>query len=229
MQLHFNFSRTVKVHDLRIPYPLLWTPIHGRQIISAEVALRRAATGISWFLPVETLFSAHVQPGIEGCASGTLTLENFCEAEDGLPDWNSLREAYWARTLPFGQILAQQMFRSPSHPWSLSDASLALDVGRHDLKRRLFREAYSFASTLKRCRMLRILLSVLSEDMPAPNLPTGMFASGNSKLDSIFEASHQTRLSTIARSRLPARSQSAPPDRVPPSEIKTNILSPGVR
>ncbi|SEK13154.1 hypothetical protein SAMN05192539_106414 [Paraburkholderia diazotrophica] len=38
------------------------------------------------------------------------------------------------------------------------------------LQMRLFREAYSFASSLKRCRMLHLFLSALSEEIPPPDL-----------------------------------------------------------
>lgn len=203
MHLHFSFSRTVQAHSLRVPFPVLWNPHLGAHAVAAEVTLKRTAPGLGWVVPAETLFSVDLAPGIEGCAAGTLTLELFDSGVHSAPDWTSLHAAYWTRSSLFGRALAQQMFIAPAYPWNIAEVSRTLGEDIRTVQMRLFREAYSFTSTLRRCRMLRVLLSTLSKDAPSPKLPATALAGSAQQMDSLFEAVHQTRLSTIERSRLP--------------------------
>ena len=158
-------------------------------------------------MPAETLFSVRVEPDAYGRASGTVTLDSYsyCAPRRAGPDWIFLQRALGcADGPPFGQALAQQMFTFPEYDWKVTAVAGTLGINTRPLQMRLFREAYSFASTLRRCRILRIFLSALSTDLALPHAaPPIRTAESERRLDAIFQAAFQTRLSTIAKSRLP--------------------------
>ncbi|AFT90217.1 hypothetical protein [Paraburkholderia phenoliruptrix] len=113
----------------------------------------------------------------------------------------TLHQAFWHGGAPFGCALAQQIFAVPEYHWTLSEVAQAVGTDTGTLQMRLFREAYSFASSLKRCRMLRLFLSALSEDIPPPDLSPSV--RNPHRLDSMFKAAFQTRLTIIEQCRLP--------------------------
>ena len=113
----------------------------------------------------------------------------------------SLHYAFWNGTTPFGRVLAQQMFATPEYQWTLSEVLRVVGTDTRALQMRLFREAYSFASALKRCRMLRLFLAALSEDIPLPDFPASV--QSRQKLDLKFKAAFQTRLTAFEQCRLP--------------------------
>jgi len=171
MELRFSLSRTLKVQDLRIPVPVHWAPEHGVHRLSAEKALRKWPTGTGWAIPAEVLFSIDIEPGVRGCATGTLTL---CSSELGRrsgPDWCGLQNAYWNISSTFGSTLSREIFLSPEHPWTIDEVSAFIGVTARELRGRLFREAYSFSTSLKRCRLLHVFLSTLSPDHPSRTCP----------------------------------------------------------
>lgn len=114
----------------------------------------------------------------------------------------TLHHAFWQGSTPFGRALAQQMFEMPDYQWTLSELAHAVGTDTRTAQMRLFREAYSFASALKRCRMLRLFLSALSEDIPPPALPASVW--NPKRLDLMFKAALHTKLTTIRQCRLPA-------------------------
>ena len=209
MQLRFSFSRPVHLRDLRFPFPLVWTADRGTHAISGTAGAALLAPGVDWPVAAETLFSMKIAPGVQGVASGMLALDCPGDAYAHEPDWRALRRAYAAHDVPFGRVLAQQMFRHPSWPWRLADTAAALGVETRSLQMRLFREAYSFAAALKRCRMLRVLLAGLSGDAPVP-VPQAWAHARAGQIDSMFAHAFDTPLSTIERSRVPARHAAFP-------------------
>ena len=202
MNLCFQLSRTLSALDLRIPFPVQWMPITGAHHISAEVTLRGDTHEQGWKIPEETLFSISIEPGVEGFAAGCITLQSFVIEHADVLDWATLREAYEEeKALPFGRALARQMFNHPNYPWSVAETAASLGTDSRGLRARLFREAYSFSSTQKRCRMLRLFLSALSEDCPFPDQSASGSKFRASKLDSIFEAAHGAKLSSVVDSQ----------------------------
>ncbi|WP_459624386.1 hypothetical protein [Burkholderia sp. 3C] len=210
MKLSFSLARPLRLHHLRCPFPIDWAQHAGVHAVEAEAVLAKRAHGPGWRIPAETLFTVSLTPGEDGCASGTLTLES-CPAGAllGGPDWGALREAFAAADsasrnascIPFGRTLAQQMFLWPGHAWALSEVSRELGVESRAVRMRLFREAYSFASTLRRCRMLRLLLQTLAHDISVVLATDPRTPSSRRRLDAMFDAQYQASLSTIATSR----------------------------
>ncbi|MEK6420289.1 MAG: hypothetical protein V4801_11830 [Burkholderia gladioli] len=206
MKLRFSLSRPLHLHDLRCPFPIDWERHAGVQAVQAEAALAKRAHGPGWHIPAEVLFTVSLAPGSDGCASGTLTLESCPSGEPfGGPDWCALRAAFAASGSPscppFGRALAQQMFLWPGHAWTLGEVSDALGVESRVVRMRLFREVYSFASTLRRCRMLRLLLETLAHDISVVLAPDARIAASRRQLDAMFDAKYKASLSTIAMSR----------------------------
>lgn len=209
MQLRFSLSRPVHLRDLRFPFPLVWTADRGSHAISGTGGAALLAQGIGWPVAAETLFSMQIAPGVQGVASGTLSLDCPVRAPAHAPDWGALRRAYAAHDVPFGRVLAQHMFCHPSCAWRLADTAAALGVETRALQMRLFREAYSFAAALKRCRMLRVLLAGLSGDATVP-VPQAWAHARSSEIDSMFVDAFDMPLSSIERSRVPARNMPFP-------------------
>lgn len=206
MKLSFSLSRPLHLHELRCPFPIDWAQHAGVHAVQAESVLSKRAQGPGWHIPAEALFTVSLAPGGDGCASGTLTLESCPSgALLGGPDWPALREAFAAMgspsCAPFGRALAQQMFLWPGHAWTLSEVSDALGVEGRLVRMRLFREAYSFASTLRRCGMLRLLLQTLAHDISVVLAPDPRIASSRRRLDVLFDAKYKASLSAIAMSR----------------------------
>ncbi|MEM5342898.1 hypothetical protein [Paraburkholderia azotifigens] len=204
MNLRFRLARTVSIQNVRFPFPILWHAHTGCHQLDAEVALKRctAIDGTGLHIPAETLFSVTIEPGIEGSASGTLTLESFEIRISGMPEWQELHHAFRQRKTPFGRTLAQQMFTYPAYPWATSEVSSRIEVDSRRLRSRLFQEAYSFAATLRRCRMLRALLTALSDDVAESDRDGQFMPQCRYKVDSMFNAAFNTKLSTIELSRM---------------------------
>ncbi|MCB4350274.1 hypothetical protein LA345_41495 (plasmid) [Burkholderia vietnamiensis] len=202
MNLRFHLSRTVSMQNVRFPFPIRWRCHSGVHDITAEIVLKRSVNDACWYIPAETLFSFTVEPGIEGSARGALTVESFDSRSNLIPDWLELHSAFRQRKTPFGRALAQQMFTHPAYPWTISEVSGHVDVDGRRLRVRLFQEAYSFASTLRRCRMLRALLSALSRDAVESGANVQFLPQCRYRVDSMFDAAFQTKLSTIEMSRL---------------------------
>jgi len=209
MQLRFCFSRPVHLRDLRFPFALVWTADRGTHAISGTAGAALLAPGVGWPVAAETLFSMKLAPDVQGVASGMLSLACPAGTHTREPDWGALRRAYAAHDVPFGRVLAQQMFCHPSCPWRLADTAAALGIEVRALQMRLFREAYSFAAALKRCRMLRVLLAGLSGDAPVP-VPPAWAHARSGQIDSMFARAFDMPLSTIERSRVPARHAAFP-------------------
>ncbi|MBN3722857.1 hypothetical protein [Burkholderia sp. Ac-20379] len=206
MKLSFSLSRPLHLHELRCPFPIDWERRAGVHAMEAESVLAKRAHGPGWHIPAETLFTVLLAPGSDGCASGTLTLESCPSgALFGGPDWLALRAAFAASGspsgTPFGRALAQQMFLWPGHAWTLNEVSDALGVDSRIVRMRLFREVYSFASTLRRCRMLRLLLQTLAHDISVVLAPDARIAASRRQLDAMFDAKYKASLSEIATSR----------------------------
>jgi hypothetical protein len=202
MELRFNLSRSLKVQDLRIPVPVVWVPEHGEHRLTAETALRKGPAGAGWTVQAEVLFSFHVEPGLRGCVSGTLTLGLAAVNHERGPDWFALHDSYWNVESVFGATLAREMFSLPEYAWSIEEVSAIIGVTPRELRGRLFRQAYSFSSSLRRSRLLHVFLSTLSPDHPARDLTKAM-TSNKHPLDSVFESTHRVALSTISRITLP--------------------------
>lgn len=204
------------MQDLRIPVPIHWTPEHGTHQLSAEKALRKWPTEKGWAVPAEILFSIHIEPGVRGSASGTLTLcSSDLERANG-PDWFALHDAYRHSRSTFGSTLAREMFLLPEHPWNIQDVSAVIGVIPRELRCRLFREAYSFSASLRRCRLLHVFLSTLSPDHPSRDLTKAM-TSNRHHLDTTFKSTHHVALSSIAKMTLPNVSPGHLQERLPPA------------
>jgi hypothetical protein len=211
MNLRFRLAQPVSIQNVRFPFGIRWHCHTGLYDISAEVALKRVTEVSGWYIPPETLFSVSVKPGIEGNASGTLALESPVTLTPLTPDLQSLHHAFWQGKAPFGRALAQQMFLHPAYEWSIAEVSKSVGVDTRLLRARLFREAYSFASTLRRCRLLRALLCALSED-ESESEPVGNYMPRcQYRVDSMFNAAFKTKLSAITKSRFLSANRSVPP------------------
>jgi AraC-like DNA-binding protein len=214
MELRFNLSRTLKVQDLRIPVPVLWIPEHGEHRLTAETALRKGPSGTGWTVPAEVLFSFSIEPGVRGRASGTLNLCWQAPEDEAKPDWCALHESYWDIDSTFGATLAREIFTLPEYPWTIEEVSAIVGVSPRELRGRLFRQAYSFSSTLRRCRLLHAFLSALSPDHPSLNL-TQTTTRYKHHLDNTFKATHHVALSTISKITLPRVAAGNLLDRLP--------------
>ncbi|CAN7666881.1 hypothetical protein LJR230_005069 [Trinickia sp. LjRoot230] len=206
MHLAFTLSRPIRARGLRFPYALNWQRVSGTHVISADSSFVRTHAGASWVLPAENCFSVAIEPDAHGCAAGMLIFDSFTEVSGMKPDYAALAHAFAQPAPPFGQTLAQQMFSSPDYPWSAAEIATCLGIDKRTLQMRLFREAYSFASALRRCRLLRCFLAALSTHAQPPDAWLRSRTGEPRKLDAIFETSYGTRLSTIEASRLPIRS-----------------------
>ncbi|WP_429577677.1 hypothetical protein [Paraburkholderia youngii] len=216
MDLRFDVSRTLKVNDLRVPVPIYWTPEQGEHQLAAEKALRKGPKGMGWTIPAEVLFSFNIVPGLRGCASGILTLSAPTAGCAGHPNWLALHESYWDVESTFGATLAREMFTLPEYPWTVEEVAAIVGVTARELRGRLFRQAYSFSSTLKRCRLLHAFLSALSPDHPSRDLGQAI-TSDKHHLDNAFKATHHVALSTISKITLPRVAGGNLLGRLPPS------------
>ncbi|KND57616.1 hypothetical protein BVER_02417 [Candidatus Burkholderia verschuerenii] len=202
MELRFNLSRTLKVQDLRFPVPIHWSPGHGEHRLTAETALRKGPSGTGWSVPAEVLFSFSIEPGVRGCASGTLTLcSSGTDLTDG-PDWGALHKSYWDVASTFGATLAREMFTRPEYPWTIEEVAAIAGVTPRELRGRLFRQAYSFSSTLRRCRLLHVFLTALSPDHPPRDLSSAITRNKH-LLDDRFKTAHHVAISAISKITLP--------------------------
>jgi hypothetical protein len=112
-----------------------------------------------------------------------------------------LSRAYRERSRPFGLALAQEIFTHADRSWSPDEVSRYLGVTVRDLRMRLFREDYGFASTVRRCRALQLFLSGLCYDFPHPSA-FSEFRHSTERMDSMLADAFSVRFSTLSRIRL---------------------------
>jgi hypothetical protein len=198
MDLHYRLSRDLHAHDIRFPFPSTWTSLCGEQAVSHGALTRVSRPGAQCLIPAEKLFSFAITPGVEGHASGRLSLHTAELTADQEPDWRSLERVFETRTQRFGLALAQAMFMQPDHAWSLQEICEALAITEREIRTRLFREDYGFASTLRRCRALHLLLGALCHDFP-----NTLSAARSHRADSVLSSAFNVRLATLSRIRLP--------------------------
>jgi hypothetical protein len=202
MNLHFRLSRDLQAHDIRFPFPVTWISTCGAHVFSHRGNRRVSGAGGQWHIPAEELFSVSVSPGVEGHASGSLSFSSVDLPRTAEPDWDSLEQVFRTRSRPFGLALAQAIFLQPERDWSLQETSDAIHVSERDIRTRLFREDYGFASTVRRCRALHLLLGSLCDDFPQPSMPPHAMLT-RQRADSLLSRAFSVRLSTLSKFRLP--------------------------
>ena len=203
MNLHFRLSRDLQARDLRFPFPVTWTWTCGMHVLSHGGNRRVSGAGGQWHIPAEKLFSVSVSPGVEGHASGSLKFSSVDLPRAAEPDWATLEHVFRTRSRPFGLALAQEIFLQPERDWSLREASDAIGVSEREIRTRLFREDYAFASTVRRCRALHLLLGTLCDDFPNPSMPAHVMLT-RQRADSLLSRAFSVRLSALSKFRLPA-------------------------
>jgi AraC-like DNA-binding protein len=108
---------------------------------------------------MEQLFDVEVIPDHTGAATGWLEVQMPELTSRAAPDWKHLAVILRRSARPgIGLALTQSMFGCPCYAWTVGRVADELGVSRRELQMALFREAYSFAATLRRCRRLNKLL-----------------------------------------------------------------------
>lgn len=202
MEYRFAFSRSVHARNLRFPVPMHWCLAAGAGELLIEGVPSRDACS-EWHIPAEHAFDVALSPGIEGVAAGHVMLEGRVPQCEAAPDWCALQYVFAARERSFGQALAQAVFEAPEFAWQLDDTARRIGISSRALQMRLFREAYAFSSTVRRCRLLHLWLQAMFAQ-PAADAGSHVARANAASL----EASFSTHLHSIARSKLPARPHS---------------------
>jgi hypothetical protein len=152
----FIAPRGADLLRLRIPFPLTWRAERGSLRVLKSDTDRSFGQRGSFFVPTEELFDSHIQADAYGGASGHLVIATdvACAATAGEPDWHALRFAYARGSRGFGLALAQSMFTHPGYAWDIHAVVSHLDASLKGVQTALFRDAYSYDATLRRCRRL---------------------------------------------------------------------------
>lgn len=106
------------------------------------------------------MFDVSMMPDETGAVTGRLEIDLDVSDAEAEPDWNALAAALSSNVRGVGLALTQTMFRFPWHGWKLEAVAARLDTTPRMLQMALFREAYSFDATLRRCRRLNSLLQI---------------------------------------------------------------------
>jgi hypothetical protein len=152
-------TREIRLYALQFPFPLRWRIERGVHQLSPLVGTVRTDHEGALRLSAEQPFDVSMMPDASGAASGRLVLDTPSRSRLEGPDWDSLDTALWHSNKCLGLVLAQNMFCFPDDTWSLREVAHRLGTDPRHIQVALFRECYSFAATLQRCRRLNLLLS----------------------------------------------------------------------
>ncbi|AFT90175.1 hypothetical protein LMG9964_06248 [Paraburkholderia phenoliruptrix] len=156
LEYQLSATRSVRIDNLRFPFPLRWRAVRGRFRLSTA---RNAGdtTRSEVRLRAEQLFDICMTPDSSGAVTTNLAID-FGPFRPRLePDWDELGRVY-PYSRGFGLALVRSMFQSPYFPWDLRETAWALRTPPRSLQMTLFREGYSFDAALRRCRQLNTLL-----------------------------------------------------------------------
>jgi hypothetical protein len=164
MEYSFASTRELRLNGLQFPFPLRWRAERGNhRLLPLNGKLLSGRHGEVRVKP-EQRFDVAVMPDLAGAAVGCIVLDCMSNLTESAPDWYKMAVEYAGKNQNFGLTLAQSMFFSPEYSWSLTGVAERLKIEPRAIQMALFRESYSFASTLRRCRRLRKLLSVMGAE-----------------------------------------------------------------
>jgi hypothetical protein len=157
-------TRGFRIESLRFPFPLTWCAERGTHKVSRGTDPVTIEPGRQTDLRTEQLFDIEVVPDSSGAATGWLKLQVPPYSPRAEPDWAYLKTVLAGSCrLGIGLELTRSMFSFPGFHWKIDRVARMLGVSPRILQMALFRESYSFAATLARCRRLN---QILTDDFP---------------------------------------------------------------
>ncbi len=154
-EYQLNATRSVRLDDLRVPFPSHWRTVRGTQRLSTSNDIDLTLHS-EWHLRAEQLFAIQMTPDSSGAVTVNVSMD-LGPTMPGLgPDWVELARVF-KEACGVGPALARSMFKTPAYKWALDETAATLGARPRSLQMALFREGYSFNATLRRCRRLHAL------------------------------------------------------------------------